>query len=114
MNDNDIDIEEALSITSNEDVQVLDKATKTAGRPLKNGEKAKNRVVIYLTDTQIEEIEYYCYKNRKKIGTYIKELFFSTFYEIKDKEENNIDNFINNIDSKLLGEKIKNFLKREE
>jgi len=110
----DINIEDALNAESTEEVQVQHKATKNAGRPLKEGEKADKRVVIYLTASQLEEVEEYCYRNRKKVGSFIKETFFNTFNETAEKTQSEIDNFVDSVDSEKLGEAIKSFLKRED
>ncbi len=77
---------------NSKEIQSLSKTTKKAGRPTNNGEKADQRVTIYLTKTQLEEVEKFCFNNRLKIGTYIKNVFFEVFFNEKRKNENEILN----------------------
>lgn len=83
-----IGIDDVLKNTKEkEQMQTLQSTTKRAGRKMEKGERADQRVTIYLTKSQLDEVEKFCFNNRLKIGTYIKDIFFETFEKEKRKNE---------------------------
>jgi len=90
-------------------IQTLDSATKRAGRPRQTDEKADQRVTLYFTKSDIEEIEKFCFNERVKVGTYIKDTFLNNFTsdkEIQDKNILDIEKYLNEQNPKELGEAI--------
>ncbi len=84
---------------------------KKQGRPRDNAEKADKRVVIYLTASQLEDLEEYCFKTKRKVGTYIKETFLDQFYRTAEKDKDAIKTFVDKIDAEELGKVVKEFLR---
>ena len=108
----EITIDDMFEATeSTEEVQSVKTSTKRAGRPRNTEEKADKRVVIYLTPSQLEEVEEYCFRSKKKVGTYIREVFFKEFFENSGDDLDAVSNFIDKLDEKKLGKIVKNYLK---
>ena len=107
----EISIDDALNATSSEEVQVQNKAKKDAGRPLKGDEKADKRVVVYLTETQMTNVQDHCFRTKQKVSTFIRDTFFQVFDENAEAQQNEIENFIKNISAEKLGDMVKDFLK---
>ena len=102
-----IGIDDVLNdVEKNETIQSLENTTKRAGRKTERGEKADQRVTIYLTKSQLEEVEKFCFNNRLKIGTYIKDVFFETFNNEKRKNELetlNIEKYLKEQNAEKIG-----------
>jgi len=96
--------------TNGEEVQTIKTATKRAGRPRKSTERASERVVIYFTPSQLEEIETHCHRTKQKVGTFIKDVFTSNFGGEK-KKGREIDKFIDRLGEEEIGKVFKDFLK---
>jgi len=106
-----ITIDDVLKdVNKNEEVQSIKTASKKAGRPKKEGERASERVVIYLTPSQLKELEDYCHETRQKVGTFIKDTFFEKFYGEKKEEKDIFEEFIERLDEREIGELIKKYL----
>jgi len=106
-----ISIDDVLSAaTGSEEVQSIKTATKRAGRPRRATEKASERVVIYFTPSQLEEIEEHCYKTKQKVGTFVKDVFFAHFAGEKRKGTA-VEKFIDRLSEEELGRVVKEYLK---
>jgi len=110
-----ISIDDVLNDTKeNKQVQQLKHTTKKAGRKVERGEKADQRVTIYLTKSQLDEVEKYCFNNRLKVGTYIKDIFFEVFANEKRKNETeimDINKYLSQQNAEQLGRLIIDYLK---
>lgn len=109
-----IGIDDVLKDTiQKEQVQSLDRTTKPAGRKTERGEKADQRVTIYLTKSQLDEVEKFCFNNRLKVGTYIKDVFFEVFNNEKRKNEVetlNIEKYLKEQNPEAIGKLVLNAL----
>lgn len=105
--------EDAISfddiLTDDGEIQTMKKDTPKRGRPPKKEESANKRVVLYFTPSQLEEVDEYCYRNRVKTGTFIKETFFNAFTG-KKKDQDIIKEWVNNLDEKEVGALLKTYL----
>jgi len=110
-NTDQISIDDVLSAASgSEEVQSIKTATKRAGRPRQKEERATERLVIYLTPGQLEEIEEHCFTTKQKVSTFVKDVFFEAFKGEKRKA-NAVGRFIDRLDEKELGMVVKEYLK---
>jgi len=94
----------------NKEVQSIKTASKKAGRkPLDPEKRMDQRVILYFSKKQLEEIEEAANRFDKKLGTFIKDTFYEAFNESKSKIEE-IDKFIDSLNEEEIGELIKKYL----
>lgn len=104
-----MDINDVLKrgVTGDE-VHTVDKALQKVGRPTTD-EPAKNRVLLYLTDSQVSAIEAHCKATNQKVGTFIKTTFLNAF-ENKKEDSDAIQEFIKGFDNKKIANAVKKTL----
>ena len=94
--------------------KILEDKKRKAGRKTISDEKADQRVTIYLTKKQLNEIENYCFNNRLKVGTYIKDTFFNDFDKKKGKQKKeilDIEKYLGEQSEEKIGRLVLEFLK---